>query len=257
MRRLRKFWRDQRGNTAIIFGLAIIPLLALGGGAVDFAHRHKVRGELQSAADTAALAAARIVQVGQMDREDWEDVKEEAERAARRLLHAAFAQLRIAGTPSVTIDISEESLNVRANYDVDTAFLGIIGIDKLKAGAFAEVNLPDPILVEIALVLDYSGSMRDNNKYVRMTAAAREFIAKVDRERGERTKIGIVPFSEYVLARMRGGFIRGTSAGDANDSMTECLLNRDYPVFSYGGGALSCYPREPLAQGLVLGLRRL
>jgi Flp pilus assembly protein TadG len=230
VRRLRKFWRDQRGNTAIIFGLAAIPLLALGGGAVDFAHRHKVRGELQSAADTAALAAARIIQTGQMDREeDLDALKVRAETAARRLLHAAFAQIGISGTPSVNIDIGEDSLNVTTNYDVDTAFLGMIGIDSLRAGALSEVNLPDPILVEIAMVLDFSGSMRDNNKYVRMKEAARSFIAKIEEDRGERSKVGIVPFSEFVLARMPGGFIRGTPPEDANVSMTACLLNRDYP----------------------------
>ena len=68
--------------------------------------------------------------------------KEQGRGAARRLLHAAFAQLRIAGTPSVNIDISEESLNIRANYDVETSFLGIIGIDKLKAGAFRRGQPP-------------------------------------------------------------------------------------------------------------------
>ena len=30
MRRLLNFWRDQRGNTAIIFGLAVIPLVIAG-----------------------------------------------------------------------------------------------------------------------------------------------------------------------------------------------------------------------------------
>ena len=93
----------------------------------------------------------------------------------------------------------------------------------------SEVNLPDPILIEIALVLDYSGSMNDNGKYSRMTAAARQFIDKVAQDNGERTKIGIVPFSEYVLATLPGGMIRGTPVEDANTPMTVCLQNRDYP----------------------------
>ena len=85
MRRFLDFWRDQRGNTAMIFGLAVIPVLALGGGAVDFAQRARIKGEIQAAADTASLAAARIVQTGQLTRDgDWSENWEEREAEGRK-----------------------------------------------------------------------------------------------------------------------------------------------------------------------------
>jgi hypothetical protein len=232
--RFLNFWRDQRGNTAMIFGLAVIPLLALGGGAVDFAQRARVKGEIQAAADTASLAAARIVQTGQLTRdgdweENWEELKRKAETSARKLLAAAIRNLGTEGMPDFDIEITEDSVVIRASYDMKTSFLGVIGMNTLPANTLAEVNLPDPILVEIALVLDYSGSMNDNDKYIRMTAAAQEFIAKIAADRGDRTTIGIVPFSEYVHATVPGGMIRGTPAADATTPMTTCLLNRDYP----------------------------
>lgn len=232
MRRLFNLWRDQRGNTAILFGLAVIPLLALGGGAVDFAQRARVRGEIQSAADTASLAAARLVQTSLLTRDnqsddDWARIKTKADRMARNLLAAGIKGTR--GTPDFDIEVTEEGVTVAAHYEMRTSFLGVIGMNTLPANAFAEVNLPDAILIEVAMVLDYSGSMNDNGKYSRMTAAARQFIQKVSTDRGDRTKIGIVPFSEYVLARLPGGMIRGTPAGEANTPTTTCLLNRDYP----------------------------
>ena len=232
MRRLLNLWRDQRGNTAIIFGLAVVPLLALGGGAVDFASRARVRGEIQSAADTASLAAARMVQTSQLERdgqweENWAVIQANAERTARRLLAAGIKGTR--GTPDFDINITEEGVTIAARYDMRTSFLGVIGMNTLPARAFSEVNLPDPILIEIAMVLDYSGSMNDDGKYSRMTAAAQQFIQKVSSDRGDRTKIGIVPFSEYVHATLPGGMIRGTPAGEANTLTTTCLLNRDYP----------------------------
>lgn len=227
MRGLLGFWRDQRGNTAIIFGLAVIPLLALGGGAVDFATRARVRGELQSATDTAALAAARTVQLSRMDRDgDWASVEAKAERTARNLLQAAVG---LQGTPDFTVKITDTGVTIESSYQVKTSFLGVIGMQTLPARSLSEVNLPDPTLIEISLVLDYSLSMRDNDKYLRMTQAANEFIQKVSDDRGDRTKIGIVPFSEYVLATLPGGMLRGTPAGDANTPMTVCLLNRGYP----------------------------
>ncbi len=233
MRRIREFWLDQGGNAGMIFGLAIIPLLALGGGAVDLAYRSKVRGELQGAADTAAIAAARIVQVGERSgNSDWDSVSGDAEAKATELLDAALAQIRESADPAVDVQVNGRTVRITAALDVKTSFLGVIGINSLPARAKAVVNLPEAVKVEIALVLDYSGSMRDNDKYVRMTSAARDFISRIEQDRPDSSKVGIVPFSEYVLASMPGSTLRGTSVADANTTKTVCLSNRDYPYSS-------------------------
>jgi Flp pilus assembly protein TadG len=250
VRRFTDFRRNQAGNTAIIFGLAIIPLLALGGGAVDLAHRGKIRGDLQTAADTAALAAARTLQVGQLDEDaDESEIETAAEAKARSQIEAALASLQQAGTPSVDIDVTDQTVRLSAEIEVKTSFLGVVGIRALKAGALSEVNLPDLVRVEIVLALDYSGSMRDNDKYIRMRDAARTFIDRVKAERADRTKIGIVPFSEYVYASLPGSYVRGGSStdgtsggssggesssgwssdGSSGGGGARCLLNRDYP----------------------------
>jgi len=71
---------------------------------------------------------------------------------------------------------------------------------------------------EIAFVVDYSLSMADNNKYIRMTDAAKKFLGKVSTERGDRTKVGLVPFSEYVYAALPGSNIRGTPSSQSSTS---------------------------------------
>ena len=144
MRGFRNIWQDQRGNAAIIFGLAVIPLLALGGGAVDLAYRGKVRGEIQAAADTAAIAAARAVQQGRLKRDaEWDALKAEAEGTADQLLDTAFAHLT-SSAPEADIDVTEEFIRISVLSNVKTSFLGFIGINSLRAGGLAEVNLPDP-----------------------------------------------------------------------------------------------------------------
>jgi Flp pilus assembly protein TadG len=230
IRRLRGILGDQRGNTAIIFGLAIVPLLALGGGSVDFAQRARIHGALQSASDTAALAAARLVQNGQMRREeDWEALRTQAETNARNFVTASLVGLGATGIPDVTIDITEQGVTIGASYDMSTSFLGVIGINKLPAKALSEVAMPAAILVEIALVLDYSGSMLQNDKYIRMRNAATAFIQKVGEDRPDRSKIGIVPFSRYVFAELPGATIRDTLPGEAMLTMNACISNRGYP----------------------------
>jgi Flp pilus assembly protein TadG len=246
---LRKFWSAQAGNTAIIFGLAVIPILALSGGAVDLTHRADIRTTMQTAADTAALAAARTVQTGQLgSNPDMNELKSAAEQMAMRVFEAALAESGDQVTADPHVEITEETATVSADFAVKTSFLGLIGIDSLAANAFAEVALPDPILVEIALVLDYSLSMQDNDKYIRMTNAAKTFIKRVADDRGDRSKIGIVPFSQYVYASLPGSAIRDTSGGEANETFTTCILNRDMPYAAtdetpYSGIPGSRWPR--------------
>ena len=54
---VRAFGRDRRGNVAIIFALAILPILAGVGSAIDYAVATKIRTQLQKAADSASLAS--------------------------------------------------------------------------------------------------------------------------------------------------------------------------------------------------------
>lgn len=229
----RDLWTDQGGSTAVMFGLAIVPLIALTGGAVDFSHRADVRSRVQSASDTAALAAARVMQNGQITKEMTGDkvkkLKKTAIEQAESIFLASLAGVREASTQKPRIRIENGTVTVSADIDVNTSFLRIVGIGKLPAPGLAEVKIPDPTLVEIAMVLDYSGSMGDNDKYVRMTTAAQAFIGRVGADRATTTKIGIVPFSEFVYASLPGGHIRDIAKGDAKQPVTACLLNRDYP----------------------------
>jgi Flp pilus assembly protein TadG len=263
---LHRLLRDQQGNTAIIFGLAIIPLIALGGGIVDFAHRANLRGELQTAVDTAAIGAARAVQHEHLqDTEDQNDIDAAATGAARRILDAGLASIGGSDAANVSVDVDGGIIRIAAHYDVDTSFLGVIGIKTLTANAMAEVSLPDVIRVEVALVLDYSKSMEDDDKYVRMTDAARDFIAKVAKDRAETSKIGIVPFSQYVYARIGASYVRDSGSGhhDQNDdgggwggwgssgsgSVNTCLLNRDYPYSTTDGAPFSGLPSSQWPEG--------
>lgn len=227
LRRFPKFWSDQRGNTAVLFGLAALPLIALSGGAVDFSHRADTRTKLQNATDTAALAAARAVQASQAEgNKKWGKVKKEAEDIAAKIFAASVTS---APGEEPKIQVKKDSVIVSAKTDVPTSFLGVLGIKQLAAAANSEVGIPGLIEVEIALVLDYSKSMEANDKYIRMTAAAQKFIEKTAKDRGERTKIGIVPFSEYVYASVSGAHVRGTPPAQANSPVAACLMNRDYP----------------------------
>src|SRR3954464_7516329 len=52
-----RFRSDQRGNIAVIFALACIPLISAIGCAVDYSMATRMKAKLQSAADAASIAA--------------------------------------------------------------------------------------------------------------------------------------------------------------------------------------------------------
>src|ERR1700752_950997 len=52
-----RFRRDTRANIAITFAIAAIPILGAVGLATDYSMAVRIRTKLQSAADTAAVAA--------------------------------------------------------------------------------------------------------------------------------------------------------------------------------------------------------
>ncbi len=57
MQALKRFKRDDRGVTAVIFSLALLPILGAAGAAVDYTRAINVRADLQKAVDAAALQA--------------------------------------------------------------------------------------------------------------------------------------------------------------------------------------------------------
>ena len=57
LRLIGRFRRDRRGNIAVVFAIACVPLISAIGCAVDYSNATRVRAKLQSAADAASLAA--------------------------------------------------------------------------------------------------------------------------------------------------------------------------------------------------------
>lgn len=56
---LRSFGRDRCGGAAIVFGIALVPAVAIVGSGADYARALQERAKLQTAADSTAMAMAR------------------------------------------------------------------------------------------------------------------------------------------------------------------------------------------------------
>ncbi len=148
---LKRFHRDESGAFAVIFGVMAIVLIATGGSAVDFVAIQQGRANAQISMDAAALALQPKIHT---------DSKASIKSTAEKLLQEAIG----GGDITITmldpeIDKEEGRLLLQARISRPTFFVKFVGIDKMEALIHAEATRARNRL-EVALVLDNSGSMR-------------------------------------------------------------------------------------------------
>ena len=212
LRGLRLFKADERGGVAVMFGVMVFVMLLAGGGALDFGIAQSRRAALQAASDAAALAAAR----------DPDMTTPERKAAGEAIFNSNFAQ-----HDKATFDLQvnpNDRVNVTATYAHGNYFLALIGEKKIDINVVAEVPIAKKGFAEVVLVLDYSDSMLDQNKYVRMREAAEQLIDTItDDGDNKNVKFGLVPFSAVVHADIPAAYIRSDLTFDG------CTMDRRYP----------------------------
>ncbi|MEM7461313.1 MAG: TadE/TadG family type IV pilus assembly protein [Pseudomonadota bacterium] len=189
---VHKFLRDQRGNFAMTLAIAIIPVVLSAGIAVDYSSVSRQQFRLQNAVDAATLAAGKEMTVLK-DRQ--------VRRTVRNYLKAnldaeGFREIR---KTKIKIDRENNALEVNAQARMPANFGPIIGIRNMRYSASASTALAIGSL-EAVLVLDNTGSMSVDGKIEALKDASTNFVNNIMdlAGGGDSTKIGIVPFAEYV-----------------------------------------------------------
>ena len=215
---------SRNGSVSLIFALVAIPLLGFAGGAIDFSLASNEKEKMQSALDSALLAAAS-------KRGDFADAERVSD--AREALNGNYKPPRGKTLDATILVEADRTLSGRADVAVPTSFLRLLGIDQLPITVQSQVTLRGNTKAEIALVLDYSGSMKTNDKYISMRDAAIDLVEDLlggdAAAGGSNVKIGLVPFSEYVFTEMETEFIRDVHPDKYGVKVRGCLDSRRYP----------------------------
>jgi Flp pilus assembly protein TadG len=204
--RLKQIVSSRTGNVSIAFAIALAPLTAGVGGAVDYTRTFTIGAEIQSALDTGVLAAASLSQT------------RPAEDVVRAYVEAAIAEHRgvieslvVTVTPNVALNA--RTVSAEATVTVPTVLLGVAGIERLALSRESE-GTEQVRNLEISLVLDVSGSM-SGSKIQALREAAAEFVEVVMAgEVSDMTSISVIPYNggvrlpDYVNAQLVSG---GTS----------------------------------------------
>lgn len=186
---VRQYFCSQIGVVAVWFGIMVPMIVSAVGVSVDIGQTYLVKERLTHALDAAALAAAANAS------EDSAVI----EQKVNDFIEANYPPDKIGFTIDVQVENNADTLAVNATARLDTAFMKVVGKDHVDVYVEAEVT-KEVKAIEVALVMDVTGSMSSNNNIGTLRTAATNFVNTMF-ERVKDTdmiKIGLVPFSSSV-----------------------------------------------------------
>ncbi len=217
MRTVVRAMRNKDGSVLPMFAVSALVLIGAVAASLDFGVAYSHYTKLQHAADSSALAAATLA--------DALPAQRQARGAATfnaNYEEAAEAKFKL----NVNDPGPDQGGFVTAIVDrtLKTNFLSLFGYPEIDLNVTARAPLPRLLETEIVFVLDYSDSMIDNDKSVRMAEAAARMIDTVSLNgQNSRARFAVVPFAAMVKVDLPPYAVRG------DVSYTGCTQDRRAP----------------------------
>jgi Flp pilus assembly protein TadG len=191
-KQLQAFRADRGGNIAIIFALASLPVVGLVGASVDYSRAGSVRADLQSALDATALMVSKTAATTSAA---------DLQTAANSYFQVLFNRPEAQST-TITASYSTDngsSVTVSGTSTVNTNFINIIRIPQINISASSTVAWGSSKL-RVALVLDNTGSMADDNKLANLKTASKNLLKTLQSaaQTAGDVQVAIIPFANGV-----------------------------------------------------------
>jgi Mg-chelatase subunit ChlD len=119
------------------------------------------------------------------------------DRAANDYLARLNLRSRLGTAKLNSITRQGDKVTVLASNNIQGYFSKIFGKDKLDVIAHSEAIFDNRGL-DLALVLDSTGSMSKNKKLVNLKLAATDLIEQLEDQENEHIRVSVVPFAQYV-----------------------------------------------------------
>lgn len=208
-----RFAVNCRGTTAIIFATALIPLIAAAGATIDYIRSSNVRVQLQAATDAAAMAGAvsRVQTIAGR------------RAAAEKSFDANIAAVNHGATVVRQALPGTGTITVTATAAVPTSFMRALNLNSVTVNATSTVASGGKKL-ELAIVLDTTGSMNFDGKLDDLKAALPTILDIVMPPGNTDTRVALIPFATYVNVGTTGTHLL---TGRADPYKTKrCVLER-------------------------------
>lgn len=243
-RRWRSLACDSRGNVAVIFGLAVIPVFGLVGAAVDYSRANSARTALQAAADSTALMLSRDLprlpesQYGTTGDSYFRNLFTRTDTVVDSV-ETTYSPTGSNPTLKVTVRAHLESRVIKAvawglggnfsRFDIGTSSTISWGQNRLR----------------VALVLDNTGSMLASSKLTNLKTAAKNLVTQLQGAAATNgdVYVSVIPFSLNVnigTANANASWIDWT-AWDAQNRVDITFNGQTYRNVVVMGNNNYCY----------------
>jgi Flp pilus assembly protein TadG len=201
----RSLLRNRAGNVAMLSALVMFALLGVTGVAIDFSRAEASRSSAQNALDSAALAVAQRQSTGGATDSELSQLAKDVFAANVSPSSPATCSLS-----SLTRNITDGWVLLKFGCELKTTFGNMVGLDKINFNVVSKTVYGGGN-VEAALVLDITGSMKDQ-KIADLKTAATDMINTVvkDKQTPYYSKVAIVPYSIGVNFGAYAANVRGT-----------------------------------------------
>jgi Flp pilus assembly protein TadG len=192
----RRFIKADRGNIAVTFCYALVPILGFVGAAVDYARVNSARSSMQAALDSAALMLSKDLAEGTIS---TSQISSKATAYFNALYNNQDAK-SVAVTATYTANSSIGStIYLHGSGSVTTDFLKMAGFPNLNFGGDSTTAWGN-VRMRVAMALDNTGSMADDGKMPAMQNAAKALVDQLSalaKSNGD-IYISIIPFAKDV-----------------------------------------------------------
>ncbi|MCB1682406.1 MAG: pilus assembly protein [Rhodospirillales bacterium] len=184
----RRYAQDNRGTIAVAFGIMAPLLIGMVGMSLDYSQAYLVRSRLAQALDASALAAAA-----------YSADEAEIEQRVQDFFDANYPEDKLGVTFDPIVQVVGDEVRVTGNATYNTMFLKVLGIDTIDVTA-STIVVREIQGLEVALVLDNTGSMASYNNIDALKTGTENFINILfdNTSNPDNVRIGMIPFANTV-----------------------------------------------------------
>ncbi|WP_022722200.1 TadE/TadG family type IV pilus assembly protein, partial [Rhodopseudomonas sp. B29] len=169
---VNRFCIAENGNIAVIFALALVPLVSFIGAAIDYSRANKARTSMQAALDSAALMVSKDDSAGNLSASDVTSKAQAYFNALYTNTDVSSVNVTAAFTNSPTTGAQIKLTGFGA---INTSFLKLAGFPNLTFGT-SSTTAWGTTKLRVAMALDNTGSMADDGKISALITASKNLV---------------------------------------------------------------------------------
>ena len=185
------FWSNQKGSMIVMFAVALIPILALMGAAIDYSRASLARTKMQAALDATALFLSKL---------PGGTTLADLNTKGTQFFFANYTETDVLNILlTITPALTPGKMNLSAYGVYNPIMVNVAGITSFPVGTKTEVKWGNSRL-RVSLVLDVTGSMSSAGKMDALKTAAKNLLGQLKDAAATNgdVYVSIIPFSKDV-----------------------------------------------------------